>query len=173
LSIPFLKKSKLFLEMFQKPLHFSKKCGRMFLRLRGVYIMYKERISSVSERLKQAMRLRGKRQTDLCEACDIPKGAMSLYISGAYEPKQDRLEKLANALSVDVAWLMGYDVPTNKNAPGENNLTEGEIAWLELYRMMPDEQTRAILVNMVEQFTALSEDAQALVLRLLQCDTTK
>ena len=33
------------------------------------------------------------------------------YKTGKYEPMQDALYKLATALNVNVAWLMGHDVP--------------------------------------------------------------
>ena len=111
--------------------------------------MYKERVSTVSERLKEAMRIKGIRQVDLCRVCQIPKGAMSLYISGAYEPKQDRLQTLAIALGVDIAWLMGYDTnmtPVDKSkSPEELTLSEGERLLLDLFRQIPEEQQKAFL----------------------------
>lgn len=111
--------------------------------------MYKERISTVSERLKEAMQLKGIRQIDLCRICQIPKGAMSLYISGAYEPKQDRLQSLAVALGVDIAWLMGYDTnmsPNNEQtSPTEPKLTEGEEMLLELFRRIPEDKQMFVL----------------------------
>lgn len=39
---------------------------------------------------------------------------MSQYISGAFKPKQKRTYLLAQALDVDEAWLMGYDVPMER-----------------------------------------------------------
>lgn len=128
--------------------------------------MYKERTATVTERLNQAMRLKGIRQTDLCKLCNIPKGAMSLYVSGAYEPKQERLEALAIALGVDIAWLMGYDVgmsPSNnniENAPEEPKLTEGEEMWLELYHLLTDE-SKAILYNTIPTLRSLPKEKQA------------
>ena len=111
--------------------------------------MYKERISTVSERLKEAMKIKGMRQIDLCNICKIPKGAMSLYISGAYEPKQDRLQDIAIALGVDIAWLMGYDTSMapmkERNSPEEHRLTEGERLLIELFRQIPEDQQKHFL----------------------------
>lgn len=67
-----------------------------------------------NERLKYAMKLRGMNQTDLCYKTKIPKSAMSQYISGAFKPKDERTYLLAKALDVNEAWLMGYDVPMEK-----------------------------------------------------------
>ncbi len=65
-------------------------------------------------RLQQAMNMRKINQTELCEKTGIPKSAMSQYISGAFKPKQRRTYLLSQALEVNEAWLMGYDVPAEK-----------------------------------------------------------
>jgi transcriptional regulator with XRE-family HTH domain len=100
--------------------------------------------------------------------CNIPKGAMSLYVSGAYEPKQDRLEALANALRVDIAWLMGYDVAISlnnkENSPEEHLLTEGEKEWLDLYRSLP-EASRLQLSRSLKAFERLPEHLQTVALQ--------
>lgn len=67
-----------------------------------------------SERLRQAIAYRGISQTELCKRTNIPKSAMSQYISGAFKPKQIRTHALAVALNVSEAWLMGYDVPMER-----------------------------------------------------------
>lgn len=72
------------------------------------------RIVSCSERIKYALAKTGLKQTDLCKKTGIPKSAMSQYISGAFEPKQDRVELIAKALDVNEAWLMGFDVPMER-----------------------------------------------------------
>ena len=41
---------------------------------------------------------------------------MSNYRSGAYKPRQKRLEQIAGILDVPVAWLMGADVPIRSRA---------------------------------------------------------
>ena len=83
------------------------------------------------------------KQSELCEKTKIPKSAISQYLSGAFEPKQDRLHIIANALDVDPVWLMGYDVPMErqeKNSPNEPTLTEGEQMVLELFRKIPEDR---------------------------------
>ena len=52
------------------------------------------------QRLRQAMEQRGLKQVELCEKSGIPKSALSQYLRGAFEPKQDRLWALAKALGV-------------------------------------------------------------------------
>ena len=65
----------------------------------------------VSERLKQAMELRNKRQADLVRITGIGKASICTYLAGKYEPKQANTCKLAAALNVNPAWLMGQDAP--------------------------------------------------------------
>lgn len=65
---------------------------------------------SCSERLSQALSIKNITQTELCKKTGIPKSAMSQYIKGSFEPKQDRIYLIAKALNISEAWLMGYDV---------------------------------------------------------------
>ena len=65
--------------------------------------MYKGRISNVAERLSEALRIKGVKQVELCKQLDIPKGPMSHYLSGKYEPRQSRLNEIAIALNLSEA----------------------------------------------------------------------
>lgn len=77
--------------------------------------------ASTSERLKIAMELRNMKQADLARATGIDKGSISLYISGKYSPKGDKLYKLAVALNVSSAWLSGFNVPMQDNEKKETS----------------------------------------------------
>lgn len=101
-----------------------------------------------SVRLAKALAIRGMKQHELCEKTKIPKSAISQYLSGLFEPKQDRLHIIAQALDVDPVWLMGFDVPmekTSKSSPSEPSLTEGEKMMLELFRLIPKDRQSAAL----------------------------
>ena len=110
--------------------------------------MYSKRVDSCGRRIAEALVVRGMRQSELCKLAKIPKSSLSLYLSGAYEPKQDRIYSIAQVLNVSEAWLMGYDVPMEKekeNSPDELPLTEGERKMLELFRLIPvDRQPEAL-----------------------------
>jgi transcriptional regulator with XRE-family HTH domain len=62
-------------------------------------------------RFVKAMEIRNMRQVDVAERSGLDKAQISQYKNGKYEPMQDALYKLATALNVNVAWLMGHDVP--------------------------------------------------------------
>jgi transcriptional regulator with XRE-family HTH domain len=93
------------------------------------------------------------KQADLCRLANVPKSSLSLYLSGAYDPKQDRLQDMAQALNVSEAWLMGYDVPMErqepKKSPEEPKLSEGEKMLLDLFRKVPEDKQQLVL-QMIE-----------------------
>lgn len=71
--------------------------------------------AETKDRIKEALEIREMKQSELVEKTGIDKGQMSSYLSGRYKPKQKNLHLLADTLSVDEAWLMGYDVPMERN----------------------------------------------------------
>lgn len=73
-------------------------------------------MKTISDRIKEGMELRNLKQSDLVEKTGISKGALSSYISGRYEPKQNNIYLIAKALSVNEAWLMGVDVPMDRHS---------------------------------------------------------
>ncbi len=72
---------------------------------------------SFAIRLRRAMDLRRMKATELSSKTGIDRGSISHYLKGSYKPATEKLDKIADALSVDVAWLMGYDVPMTKSSP--------------------------------------------------------
>ena len=99
-------------------------------------------------RLEKAIAIRKMKQTELAEITGIPRSAISHYIKGSFEPKQDRVFIIARALGVDPVWLMGFDVPMEpeeKENPGEPKLTGEEELLLKLFRQIPaDRQPEAL-----------------------------
>lgn len=82
-------------------------------------------------RLKKIMDERGIRQVDIlnlaapyCEKYNVKmnKSDLSQYCSGKTEPNQDKLFVLGAALNVNEAWLMGYDVPIERNDYEDPNI---------------------------------------------------
>lgn len=80
-----------------------------------------ERQASTAERLREAMAVSGKKQADLKRETGIDSAAISRYLSGAYEPKQVAIGKLAAALGVSEMWLCGYDVPRDRTPEQKKN----------------------------------------------------
>lgn len=113
--------------------------------------MNREKIETSGKRIEKALSIRNMKQSELCKLADVPKSSLSLYLQGAYEPKQDRIYKMASVLRVSQEWLMGYDVPMEGNSSVSSNsieLSDSEKEMVLLFRQVPEKQ-RAILIQMV------------------------
>jgi len=80
---------------------------------------------STSARLKNIMEERNLKQVDIINLCHpycekygvkLDKNYLSQYVSGKVEPSQRTLSILGMALDISEAWLMGYDVPKERNS---------------------------------------------------------
>lgn len=71
--------------------------------------------TTFAARLKEAMQIRQVKQVDMVSDLKLPKSAISQYLSGKFEAKQDRVYTIAKYLNVNEAWLMGFDVPMERN----------------------------------------------------------
>lgn len=109
--------------------------------------MYESRQETISVRIKKALKIKGMKQAELCKLTDIPKSSLSQYLSGDFEPKQDRIYLIARALDVSEAWLMGYDVPMERQKPPSDKveLTEGEKVLLDLFNRVPEDKQQLVL----------------------------
>ena len=105
------------------------------------------RAFSFATRLKEALAIKGTKQIELSRLTHLDRGTINNYLTGKYEPKQDKLTIIAEALDVSPVWLMGYDVPMEreKNTPDTIKLTEGEKMLLEIFRLIPEEQQKVFL----------------------------
>ena len=73
--------------------------------------------SNFAARLSQALDARNMKAADLSKKTKVSEGTISCYINGKYEAKQNRVRTFAEALNVNPAWLMGYDVLMDNDAP--------------------------------------------------------
>lgn len=71
-------------------------------------------MANISDRIREALSIRGMKQSELVERTGIGKSSISTYISGTYEPKQKNIYNIAKALNVSEAWLIGFDVPMDR-----------------------------------------------------------
>lgn len=107
-------------------------------------------IDTFANRFATALNLRRMKQSEIVYQTGIGKSSISMYLSGCCRPKQTYLYLIAKALDVSEAWLMGYDVPMERNpsvtakqddasAPKRlGRLTDNEIYLVEAYRALDD-----------------------------------
>lgn len=83
---------------------------------------------TTSTRLQRILSERGLKQVDVLERAvpyckeygiKLNKSDLSQYVSGKVEPGQDKLTVLGLALNVSEAWLMGFDVPMERNSAND------------------------------------------------------
>ena len=113
---------------------------------------------TTAERLKEIMEKRNLKQVDVLKLCEpyakkfgvkFPNSALSQYLSGRNDPKQYKLTVLALALNVNESWLMGYDVPMERETTTDKDLTDGEKLLLALFHKVPEDK-KEMLLKMIE-----------------------
>ncbi|MBQ9609359.1 MAG: helix-turn-helix domain-containing protein [Lachnospiraceae bacterium] len=105
-----------------------------------------KKVSTFQQRFIQAMEIRGMRQVDVSTRSGLDKAQISQYKTGKYEPMQDALHKLAEALNVNVSWLMGYDVPMEI----DRKKLEQEVAACELIEQCYGSGARKLIMYYVK-----------------------
>lgn len=109
-------------------------------------------MNSFQERLSKAIALRGITKAELSRRTGIGRNSISDYTLGKYEAKQDYVYLLAQALNVDEAWLMGLDVPMEKNSYDITSIYEqlnsqNKKATYEFAKQKLDDQNKIISLN--------------------------
>ena len=111
-----------------------------------------------SQRLRQIMSARNMRQVDVLTAAEpyckkfgvkLGKNALSQYVSGKVEPGQEKLTILALALDVSEAWLMGYEVPMERNAPTDSNNNGRVSEFIEVFSLLTADQ-QALVIHQIK-----------------------
>lgn len=83
-----------------------------------------EKISRISERLKEALEIRHMTAAELSRRTGVKEADISHYKKGDYEPASKNLEKMAAALNVSIPWLMGFDVPMQDDPRPQDRVNE-------------------------------------------------
>jgi transcriptional regulator with XRE-family HTH domain len=71
----------------------------------------------IKDRLNEAMQKRGITATELAKLTGLNKSSVSRYLTGENIPRSLAIGKLAQALRVNPAWVLGYDVPMDEGVP--------------------------------------------------------
>lgn len=133
---------------------------------------------NTSTRLNKLMQERNLKQVDILKACEpfckqynvkMNKSDLSQYVAGKVEPNQDKLFILGNALKVNEAWLMGYDVPMERI----ENKHPGEMGYGYM-QQVHDENKNALMEasKIPEGFSPPPETILKPLVGKLACDTS-
>lgn len=89
-----------------------------------------------ADRIRQIMEEKNWKQVDIFNnskpyqeklGVKLGKSAISQYVNGIQAPDQRRLALLALTFNVSEAWLMGYDVPRERDVTPDNPYTETDL----------------------------------------------
>lgn len=86
-------------------------------------------VETFANRLNYALTIRNLKPADLSKITGISEPKISCWRSGKYEAKQDGVKILADALNINPVWLMGYDIPMEK----QSNVLENKLLKLDKY----------------------------------------
>lgn len=116
-------------------------------------------MAEFKDRLREALTIRNMSAAELARLSQVNEGAISQYKKGAYKATQENLDRLAKTLNVSIAWLMGADVPMEKEC---NNLfplelTEQEKMLIIAYRKHPEMQKSVNLLLGIDTDTFTAE----------------
>ena len=109
--------------------------------------------ATISERIKYVMKMQNLKQVDILKKTEafqkkfnvkLGRNDLSQYISGKVEPGSKKLAILSLALNVNESWLMGFDVPMERNKSGTNDdIILGKIAGLS-------ENQKKAIINIID-----------------------
>lgn len=84
-----------------------------------------EIVDTFKNRLNLAIKIFGLKQVDIVKKTGIDKTLLNKYISGNSNASQKKISLLANFFNVNPLWLMGYNVPLQKDLAPKNNVSAG------------------------------------------------
>lgn len=113
--------------------------------------------AELKDRLQEALYIRDKKAVDLVRDLKIPKSAISQYLSGkSQKMDSERLYSICKYLDVSEPWMMGYDVPMERNIEKKNNAIADIVA-----RLRTDEDFLSLVDSLneldVEKLTAIKQ----------------
>ena len=110
-------------------------------------------MSEMNVRMRQALQRKGMKQAELADKTGIDKGQISSYLSGKYKPKQENLSLLAAALDVSEYWLMGLDVPMEREG-SEKALREQRTRFEAYIQGVYEMREPEMVLKLYEQLSA-------------------
>lgn len=69
------------------------------------------KVTTSQQRIKELMDYLNMNLSEFSKRTGVQKSALSNYLHGTREPRQDKISMMADAFGVNPAWLMGHDEP--------------------------------------------------------------
>ena len=99
---------------------------------------------SVGQRIALAREQKNMTLEEVARLCETTKQTIFKYENEIVTNiPYDKIVLLSKALDVSPSYLFGWE--ETQNSPSEQELTEGEMLMLEVFRLIPEEQQRVFL----------------------------
>ena len=85
-------------------------------------------METIRNRIKEGMKMRKINAAQLAKMSGVSEASISNYLNDKVKPKTNNIQKLASALEVNEAWLMGYDVDPDADYDGVFKSDEVQIS---------------------------------------------
>ena len=69
----------------------------------------------IANRFRTLLAVKGIKQQDLSDKTGIGKASISQYVNGSHCPSNEKAVLIGDAYNVNYLWLMGFDVPMEKD----------------------------------------------------------
>jgi transcriptional regulator with XRE-family HTH domain len=106
-------------------------------------------VDTFANRLQKAIDIRGVKKAELARRTGISIQRIGQYVRGRYAARQSAVSVIADALNVDPAWLLGFDVPMEP--PVDKRTQKGK-------QKMADDDLKLALFGSAEVSDELLED---------------
>lgn len=125
--------------------------------------------ATTADRLKEIMQRYDLRQVDILKRAEpycmqygvkLGRNDLSQYVSGKVSPGQEKLTILALALKVSETWLMGYDVPMERNDYEDPKLSRYDAELDEAIEILQSEGYEVLLSDKPEDDTIIIKDSE-------------
>jgi transcriptional regulator with XRE-family HTH domain len=142
--------------------------------------MYEKPTSTFAERLREAIDKRDVSMAEVARQTNISTAAISRYLRGDYEPKQDKMYALAKYLMVNPAWLMGFAVaktvakdfyPINNITLEEKPSSTNNVSYETLYKEIKEVADKLLPpedMKVIARLRQLTPANKAVVLALME-----
>lgn len=101
----------------------------------------------MAQRIKKLRQEKGLTLEQVADVVGVGKSTVRKWETGMIaNMRRDKIADLAKALGTTPAYLMGWqEDDERKDSPSEPQLTEGEKALLDLFRLVPEDRQQLVL----------------------------
>ena len=109
-----------------------------------------------AKRLRHALAMANMKPQELADKSGVNKASISQYVNGSHSPSNISSGKMGEVLNVNPLWLMGFDVPMEREQTSHSNenisstYSDPDIRRIERARSNMDQKDREKMMNILK-----------------------